>query len=1080
MKHLMMRFSVTSLLLLTFFVSRAQISGTGSVLSISANSATVVDAGLTLDGTGDLTDMTVQITGGYITGASGDILSYTGSLPSGITSGFDNVHGILRFYGTTSKSNWQSLLRTVTLKTTNATCFSQKRNVTFVLGNKLYNPTNGHFYVLSGTTLDWATTVANASETSYYGRKGYLSTITSSDENNFVWQMTTYTFNWLGASDNYTEINKLTGVTTFANQNLSEGNFYWLTGPESGTPFSTGDSWNSGPNSVSGRFFNWSGGQPDDYPTTNSSVNGEQDFVLMYGFSGEWDDEQGAASAEGIYEYGDMPQDATTNNIAHSTRNISISSGVSSGAITGGDVNVCPGTNSTTLTLSGLTGTVVRWESSLYQNFSSATSISNTTTSLTVTNLNQTTYYRAIVNSTSPASCSNLPTSSTYINVTATITGNILAESNTVCAGGEVKLTLYGNQVTILKWQRDVNSNFSTASDISNTTNTFSQVLSTSGSTYYYRAQVQNSGCGSPAFTPGITISVVTGTPSVGGIVDSKTFCGGSNSGTLTLTGKTGSVTKWQQSIDNGVVWTNISNTATTNSFSSISATRLYRAVVQSGTCPADNSLIGMVEVTSSNGVWIGGTSSNWQTPANWCGSVPTLSTDVIIPSGASFNPSLSTGTGFTKDLTIRSGASLTSTRPLLIAGNLNQIGTYTTTGGSLNLVGSTPQTLSSANTVDSLIMNNASGATLGGNLTVTTGLKLINGKITTTSSQLLIMGQDATVSGGSNASHVNGPMRKTLYKSGSNTFNTFTFPVGKASKYAPATLNKAGNSSNYSSVFTVEYFNTAYSDLSVASGLNKVSSKEYWQIDRTGTTKEMDITLFFYDKYFSGIVNTSPSDLIVAHYNGTDWEDISTLTNTTTTNSVTLEAVNTFSPFTFGSLGGLNPLPVSLINFTAIPNQSTKTVDLNWQTASEENNKYFEVMYSTDLVNWKTIGVLNSKGSSDQLNSYFMIHNKTNAINYYKLKQIDNDGKYAFSDIKVVKFNEGNNNVVVYPNPSAGIVTIQNATDANYQVIDITGKVIMNGTFNNSIQLSNLPKGLFVIRVESEEGVHTEKIIVE
>ncbi|MDI1233075.1 MAG: T9SS type A sorting domain-containing protein [bacterium] len=1085
MKHLMMRFSVTSLLLLTFFVSRAQISGTGSVLSISANSATIVDAGLTLDGTGDLTDMTIQITGGYITGASGDILSYTGSLPSGITSSFDNVHGILRFFGTTSKSNWQALLRTVTLKTTNATCYSQKRNVTFVIGNKLYNPTNGHFYALSGTYTDWATTRTNASETSYYGRKGYLATLTSQDENNFVWQMSAYLFTWLGASDNYTEINNLTGVTTYANQNLSEGNFYWLTGPESGTPFSSGNSWNSGPNSISSRWINWSGSQPDDYPTTNSSVNGEQDFVLMYSFSGEWDDEKGTNAAEGIYEYGDMPLDAITNNVAHSTRNISISSGVSSGTITGGDVNVCPGTNSTTLTLTGLTGTVVRWESSQYQNFSSTTSISNTTTSLTVTNLNQTTYYRAIVNSTSPASCSNLPTSSTYINVTATITGNILAESNTICAGGTVKLTLYGNQVTILKWQRDVNSNFSTATDIANTTNTYNQVLSTSGATYYYRAQVQNSGCGSPAFTPGITITVVTGTPSVGGLVDSKTFCGGSNSGTLTLTGKTGSVTKWQQSTDNGLVWTNISNTGTTNNFSSVTATTLYRAVVQNGTCPSDNSLPGMAEVTNTNGYWIGGTSTNWQTTANWCGSVPTLTTDVVVPSGVANLPSLSSGIGYCKNLTVRNGATLTNTAVLKIAGNIASTGLINTSGGSVHFVGSSAQSIPasvfSSGTIDTLTINNTAGLTILAPLKVFKGLYLTNGVIKSTTSNLLTLENFIIVVGGSNSSYIDGPVRKTLFKIGSTTENTFTFPVGKNGKFAPAKLlRNSGNNGAYVSNFTIEYFNTPYSDLSVASGLTRVSSKEYWNIDRTGDQTAMDVTLFFYDKVFSGVINTASSDLIVAHYNGSDWEDISTLTNTTTSTSATLEAVNTFSPFTFGSLGGLNPLPVSLINFTAIPNQSTKTVDLNWQTASEENNKYFEVMYSTDLVNWKTIGVLNSKGSSDQLNSYFMIHNKTNAINYYKLKQVDNDGKYAFSDIKVVKFNEGNNNVVVYPNPSAGIVTIQNATDANYQVIDITGKVIMNGTFNNSIQLSNLPKGLFVIRVESEEGVHTEKIIVE
>ena len=1084
MKHFMMRLSVTSLLFFTIFVSRAQISGTGSVLSISANSATVVDAGLTLSGTGDITDFTVQITGGYVPGSNGDILSYTGSLPSGISSSYDNLHGILRFFGNTSKSNWQTLLRTVTLKTTSSTCYSQKRNVTFVISDKLYNPTNGHFYVPSGTVTNWETMKTSASETSYYGRKGYLTTITSEDENNFVWQMTVYPFTWLGASDNYLAINNLTGVTTFANQNTADGNFYWLTGPESGTPFSKDASWNSGPNSIANRYYNWSGSQPDDYPTTNSSLNGEQDHVLMYGISGEWDDENGSNSATGIYEYGDMPLDATTNNVAHSTRNIAISSGVSSGVIAGGDVNVCPGSNSTTLTLSGLTGSVVRWESSQFQNFSSVTTISNTTTTLVVTNLNQTTFYRAIVNSTSPASCSNLPTSGTVINVTATITGNILAESNTICAGGEVKLTLYGNQVNILKWQRDGNSNFSTATDISNTTNTFNQVLSTSGATYYYRAQVQNNGCGSPEYTPGIAISVVTGTPSVGGIVDSKTFCGGSNSGTLTLTGKTGSVNKWQQSTDNGIVWTNISNTGTTNSFSSITSTTLYRAVVQNGSCPTENSVPGMAEVTNSNGFWIGGTSTDWQTTANWCGTLPTLSTDVVIPSGVANLPSLSSGIGFCNNLTIRSGATLTNTKVLKVAGSIANTGSLNTTGGSIHLLGTSAQTIPAifaSGSIDSLTINNTAGVTLQSPITINKALNLTNGVLKSSSANLITLADFILLTGGTNTSYIDGPVRKNLFKSGSSVENTFTFPVGKNNKFAPAKLvRNSGNSSNYSSTFTVEYFNTPYSDLSVASGLTRVSSKEYWNIDRTGTQTGMDVTLYFFDQAFSGIVNISPSDLIVAHYNGTDWEDISTLTNTSSSTSATLEAVNTFSPFTLGSLGGLNPLPVNLINFAAKGNQTSKTVDLNWQTASEENNKYFEVLYSTDLINWKTVGVLNSKGNNEQMNSYFMLHNRTNTVNYYKLKQVDNDGKYAYSNIQVVKFNSEVSNVVVYPNPSAGIVNIQNATNANYQVIDVTGKVILSGEFNNSVQINNLPKGLFVIRIESEEGVHTEKITIQ
>jgi len=1083
MKHLMMRFSVTSLLFLTIFVGRAQISGTNSVLSISANSATVVDPGLTLSGSGNISDMTIQITGGYISGASGDILSYTGTLPGTIYSSFDNVHGILRFYGSTSVSNWQTLLRTVTIATTSSSCYAQKRNVTFVLGDKLFNPTNGHFYALSGTNTNWVDTKNAASETSYYGRKGYLTTVTSKDENNFVWAMTTSTYNWLGASDDYTQINAALNRTVYANQNASDGNFHWITGPEVGMPISTGHYWGSGASAVNNSHMNWESSNPDDYPTFNSSVTGEENYVELFGWSGEWND-VGSRNAVGIYEYGDMPQDNPQ--IAHSTRNIIISSGVSSGVITGGDVNVCPGTNSTVLTLTGLTGSVVRWESAPDANFIYATTISNTSSTYTVTNISQTTFYRAIVNSSSPSSCSNLPTSATKINVTTTITGNIVADDISVCRTGTVHLTLYGNQTDILKWQRSTSSTFaSSVTDISNTTPFLNDQRNSTG-TYYYRAQVQNSGCGSPEFTSGITITVVSGTPSVGGSVSSRIYCGGSNSGSVTLSGRTGSILNWESSTD-GLVWTNISNTSSTNSFSSITSTIMYRSNVQNGTCPAEKSSIGTVEVTNSKNVWLGTTSDNWQTASNWCAGVPDLTDDVIIPNSniTPNDPDLDQGTGLCRDIEIRNNATLTisNNRKLKIAGNLLEIGDLSSNNGSIELVGTgNTQTITGALSVDTFAINNTNGVILNNDIDIDDHLRLVNGVIYTSSSAMLILDRSADLFGGGNASHVNGPMEKTLYRNGSGSFSSFTFPLGKSGKYAPCNVTRNGGSNvNYNVDFTAEYFNAAHTDLSVASGLNKVSSKEYWNINRpSGTSPTFNVTLYFYDKYFSGVANITPTDLIVAHYNGTDWEDVSTLTNTSTSNSATLEAVSSFSPFTFGSLGGLNPLPVKLVNFSATGNQNTKTVDLNWQTASEENNNHFEVLYSTDLVNWKTIGVLNTKGNNDELNSYFLLHNRTNAVNYYKLKQVDNDGKYAFSNIQVVKFNTEVSNVVVYPNPSAGTVNIQNATNGNYQVIDITGKVILSGAFNNSVQINNLPKGLFVIRIESEEGVHTEKITVQ
>ncbi len=293
-----------------------------------------------------------------------------------------------------------------------------------------------------------------------------------------------------------------------------------------------------------------------------------------------------------ICEYGDMPGDITTSTTIL-TRNVEIS-GASSGYISGGDINVCSGSNSTTLTLNSYTGSIARWESSFDNFFTAGTTISSTSSSITVTNLTKTTYYRAIVNSTSPQSCTGLATSSTFLSVKPTKSGTIFAVNNSICAGGQVELTLSGQQGNVNKWQRSTdNVNWT---DISNTTTSLTETISSAG-TYYYRVQVQTPNCGSAVNSDAKVITVTSGTPPVGGSVDIKTHSSTTNSGTLTLSGYTGTIVKWQRSTNDGVTWTDITNTNATYSYTNITTKTLFRVQLQSGTCGFAYSSNGSVSI---------------------------------------------------------------------------------------------------------------------------------------------------------------------------------------------------------------------------------------------------------------------------------------------------------------------------------------------------------------------------------------------------------------------------------------------------------------------------------------------------
>lgn len=559
--------------------------GTSSsgTLSVTNNTWTKVDPNVTLSANGNITGFRVQISQSYISGASGDQLRSTVTLPSGISvSSFNTTTGVLVFNGTTTAANWETILRGVEFKSTSSSCYALQRRVTFVAGTVFYNPLTEHFYEYVSGSTTWTNAKTSAENRSYFGRAGYLGTMSSEAENNFVWKLMSSDA-WMGASDEVSAVNTSKGSTAFASQSAVEGKWHWVTGPEKGQNFSNGNT--PSITLVSGQYHKWASGEPNN-------AGGEHYGQFYSSNNGQWNDLPNVNLGGYVCEYGDMPGDITSS-ITILTRNIEIS-GASSGYISGGDINVCSGSNSTTLTLNSYTGSVARWESSFDNFFTAGTTISSTSSSITVTNLTKTTYYRAIVNSTSPTSCTALPTSSVFLSVKPTKSGSVFAVNNSICAGGQVELTLSGQQGNVNKWQRSTdNVNWT---DISNTTTSLTETISSAG-TYYYRVQVQTPNCGSAVNSDSKIITVTSGTPPVGGSVSSVNLSSTTNSGSVTLSGYTGTIVKWQRSTNDGVTWTDITNTTTSQSYTNINTKTLFRAQLQSGTCGFAYSSNGTVQI---------------------------------------------------------------------------------------------------------------------------------------------------------------------------------------------------------------------------------------------------------------------------------------------------------------------------------------------------------------------------------------------------------------------------------------------------------------------------------------------------
>ena len=262
---------------------------------------------------------------------------------------------------------------------------------------------------------------------------------------------------------------------------------------------------------------------------------------------------------------------------------VSVGGTISSGAV------VCSGSNGATLILTGYTGNVQYWESSTDGGIS-WTPIANTTNTLTYSNITTNTIYRAIVKS---GVCTAVTSGTATITVTPPTVGGAVESNQTVCSGANSgNLFLNGHSGNILNWEysTDGGTNWTT---ITNTSTSHSYLDLTT--TTMYRAAVKSGVC-PVLYSSAATITVNPAT--VGGTVSSNaTVCSGS-SGTLTLSGHTGLILYWEYSTDNGLSWTSIANTTTTQNYTSITTTTTYRAIVRSGVCNPAPSVTATITVS--------------------------------------------------------------------------------------------------------------------------------------------------------------------------------------------------------------------------------------------------------------------------------------------------------------------------------------------------------------------------------------------------------------------------------------------------------------------------------------------------
>lgn len=182
--------------------------------------------------------------------------------------------------------------------------------------------------------------------------------------------------------------------------------------------------------------------------------------------------------------------------------------------------------------------------------------------------------------------------------------------------------------------------------------------------------------------------------------------------------------------------------------------------------------------------------------------------------------------------------------------------------------------------------------------------------------------------------------------------------------------------------------------------------------------------------------------------------------------------------------------LPITLRTFTATRNNST--VLLKWETVIEENSRGFYIERNIGNGIWQTLGFVATKatnGNSNSLLSYeYSDLNDAKGITQYRLRQVDIDGKHAYSPIRAVRAGGQKGKTIVYPNPSSdgkvNVVFPDINTTRDVSLMDMNGRIIKQwkGVANNNIQIDNLMAGFYTVRIiDTETGEQSvEKIIVK
>lgn len=176
--------------------------------------------------------------------------------------------------------------------------------------------------------------------------------------------------------------------------------------------------------------------------------------------------------------------------------------------------------------------------------------------------------------------------------------------------------------------------------------------------------------------------------------------------------------------------------------------------------------------------------------------------------------------------------------------------------------------------------------------------------------------------------------------------------------------------------------------------------------------------------------------------------------------------------------------LPVELVNFYGKVNHSN--IKLYWTTLSEEGNAGFDIEKSTNGNKFEVIGHVAGAGNSiEKIDYTFIDENPRSGFNYYRLKQMDFDGNFEYSNVISVRY-EQEQKMAIYPNPVSDKLTIDTALnkEVKIRIVATNGQIIYESVKNIdnqlNIDISALNNGMYYLQLMNEESIILNEIFIK